>query len=995
MEKLFGIPLDTLMLVFLAAFAAVVGVLGLMALRSPVIFKIGVRNIPRRRSRTVLIVLGLMLGTLIIAAAFATGDTMTHTVRSTVLDSLGTVDEVISTQRGDDTPFVDERTVPSYFPLSRFEAVRQALAGNDAVDGVAPAISEQAAVVNSTRRQNEPRVALFATDPAYAAGFNPIVTADGEKASLDALAPGEVYINREGADKLGAKPGDELIVFAAGTQSRWLVKAIVDYKGTLVDGPSVLLPLAQAQQTLQQPGQINAILISNRGGALSGVDHTAAVTAKLEPLLEGTGLQVHPAKEDALDQADQAGDAFTSVFVVFGLFSIGAGILLIFLIFVMLAAERQAEMGIARAVGTQRRQLIQMFLFEGIVYDLAAAAIGALLGVVVAFGMVRVMAAAFGTVGLEIAYDFKPRSLIVAYTIGVLFTFIVVGISAWRVSALNIVQAIRDLPEPKFRRASRRTLYLGIAGIALGALLAFAGVASASAPPFYLGTSLMVIGLVPVLRRFAVPERIAYTLAGLLLLAWWLDPIDVFDPLLPEMSSDISMFFLSGIMLVLGAVWVAIFNSDLLLTALVRVFGRFRQLAPVLKMAIAYPMTNRFRTGMTLAMFSLVVFTLVVMAILTSSFTDLLEDEESFSGGFDIRGTVNPSSPIADVERAVTAAPQLNAGDFEVIASQSRTTAEVRQAGVAKTAFADYPLRGMDSAFLEATTFRLAIRASGYGSDQEVWQALKRDPSLAVVDAAVVPARSNFNVGGGLPDFRLEGFFYEDETMPSIEVEVRNPQTGRASRLTIIGVLEFSSPTLGIFASQQGVADLFGADARPAIYLFKLRPGVDAKAVAAGLEDAFLENGMEAVVLRDELAEFVGINRTVNYMLQGFMALGLMVGIAALGVISARSVVERRQQIGVLRSIGFQKGMVQLSFLLESSFVAVLSIIIGLALGVALSINIVRFMRDDGVERLSLVVPWLNIAIIFAMSYGFSLLMTFLPARQASRIYPAEALRYE
>jgi len=124
MEKLFGIPLDTLMLVFLAAFAAVVGVLGLMALRSPVIFKIGVRNIPRRRSRTVLIVLGLMLGTLIIAAAFATGDTMTHTVRSTVLDSLGTVDEVISTQRGDDTPFVDERTVPSYFPISRFQAAR-------------------------------------------------------------------------------------------------------------------------------------------------------------------------------------------------------------------------------------------------------------------------------------------------------------------------------------------------------------------------------------------------------------------------------------------------------------------------------------------------------------------------------------------------------------------------------------------------------------------------------------------------------------------------------------------------------------------------------------------------------------------------------------------------------------------------------------------------------------------------------------------------------
>ena len=52
------------------------------------------------------------------------------------------------------------------------------------------------------------------------------------------------------------------------------------------------------------------------------------------------------------------------------------------------------------------------------------------------------------------------------------------------------------------------------------------------------------------------------------------------------------------------------------------------------------------------------------------------------------------------------------------------------------------------------------------------------------------------------------------------------------------------------------------------------------------------------------------------------MGLGLIVGVAALGVISARAVVERRQQIGVLRAIGFRRRMVQAAFLLESSFVA-------------------------------------------------------------------------
>ena len=94
--------------------------------------------------------------------------------------------------------------------------------------------------------------------------------------------------------------------------------------------------------------------------------------------------------------ADEAGNAFMSLFTTFGTFSIAAGILLIFLIFVMLAAERRGELGIARAVGTRRGHLVQMFTFEGAAYDVIAAAVGALLGAAIAYGMVLVIASAFG-----------------------------------------------------------------------------------------------------------------------------------------------------------------------------------------------------------------------------------------------------------------------------------------------------------------------------------------------------------------------------------------------------------------------------------------------------------------------------------------------------------------------------------------------------------------------------------------------------------------------
>ena len=90
------------------------------------------------------------------------------------------------------------------------------------------------------------------------------------------------------------------------------------------------------------------------------------------------------------------------------------------------------------------------------------------------------------------------------------------------------------------------------------------------------------------------------------------------------------------------------------------------------------------------------------------------------------------------------------------------------------------------------------------------------------------------------------------------------------------------------------------------------------------------------------------------------------------------------------------RGMVQLSFLIESSFIALLGIAIGLGLGTIMSYNIVKDIREQvGIETLRFSIPWIQITIIIVLSYLFSLLTTFLPARQASRIHPAEALRYE
>ena len=129
-------------------------------------------------------------------------------------------------------------------------------------------------------------------------------------------------------------------------------------------------------------------------------------------------------------------------------------------------------------------------------------------------------------------------------------------------------------------------------------------------------------------------------------------------------------------------------------------------------------------------------------------------------------------------------------------------------------------------------------------------------------------------------------------------------------------------------------------------------------------------------------------------LLRGFMALGLVVGICALGVIAARSVVERRQQIGMMRALGFQRGQVRLTFLIESSFIALLGIGVGVTLGLGFSGTLIDNIRE-GFPGLEYRVPWSALLLVVVVGYAASLLTTYLPARRASKVYPAEALRYE
>ncbi|PKB72289.1 MAG: hypothetical protein BZY87_01365 [SAR202 cluster bacterium Io17-Chloro-G6] len=1161
MEELFGLSMDIIMVALLAIFLPVLFGVVVMAWRNRVMLKLGLRNIPRRKSQTALIIVGIMMSTLIMAAAFGTGDSITFSIRKNAIDSLGTIDQIILSARASESDTVGRF---SYFPFQRYEQLKAAAArpesGLESIDGLAPSIFETAPTLNSRTSLSEGQTEIVGVDPNTLEGFGRFRLLDGQEARLETVGHEGALINEEAADELDAVVGDELVAFVAGSNVAFEVQGVVDSGGLAGGGPTLLVSLDRAQEMFGREGLINAMAVSNSGGVFGGVEFSDEVTDALrvhftdravagqlktllnrddvleqleelgpslgqkmtndlevlaqglrenlltddfigalaeedvqEEVLNAVGsagladverqastlfaglaeFRVVDVKKRGLDEADLIGSVVTSIFIVMGLFSIMVGVLLIFLIFVMLAAARRSEMGMARAVGAKRRDLVQMFIFEGTAYSLVSGALGVALGLaastVIVFVVNRIIQASGSgeTENFTMFAHFEIRSAVVAYCLGMVITLGTVGFSAYRVSRMNIVAAVRGLPPPvqqsqtPYRsrllaplRAFARPVLLGATGlwslvrldlrrgigllfraawaavtsplrffgaifqalwvpmihgwltVVSGVLFTFLGMSSDRAAPLSIGVTLVIIGVGLSLRTFFhrtglrsdVGDRIAYTFMGVVSLVYWMIPFDSLDGIFGESEGGIEMFFISGIAMVAAAVWTVMYNADLLLKLLTFMTSPFGRLRPVLVTAVAYPMAAKFRTGLTLAMFALVIFTLIVMSILTEAFSAVVGDSDRAAGGWDIQATVNINAPIEDIRRAIDDKPTLNNQDITSIGGYTTIPVEARQVGADEKRWKFYAVRAADDQFLQETGANLKLIAKGYGpTEKEVWKALQQDSNLVVVDSLVVPTRDAF--GDGEFPFELEGLYYEDTDMDPIDIEVRDPGTGIVVPLKVIGVMDqfsdaFGELGVGMFASRRGLDEALPVLIPTTTYRFKAAEGVDVDALSKSLESAFRENGMESDVLADLVDDIAAANRAFNYVFTSFMGLGLLVGIASLGVISLRAVVERRQQIGVQRAIGYRRRMVQLSFLTESSFIVLLGVAIGVGLGTVLSYNLVNDIQED-VETIRFAIPWLQIGVIVAIAYLFSLATTFLPARQASSIYPAEALRYE
>jgi putative ABC transport system permease protein len=266
------------------------------------------------------------------------------------------------------------------------------------------------------------------------------------------------------------------------------------------------------------------------------------------------------------------------------------------------------------------------------------------------------------------------------------------------------------------------------------------------------------------------------------------------------------------------------------------------------------------------------------------------------------------------------------------------------------------------------------------GNTRAVWQRLLSQPGTAIVGAQLLQSRP---AGFQLHD--AEGGAFQPAT-----VWVRDDRSTQAAvRLRVIGIADARGPfgrTILV-----GTPTLAGWPAPTSTtYYAAVAPGQDARTVASEMALALPSMRVQAIAEQQRIVD--GVHGLLYVILDGFMGIGLVAGVTALGIISLRSVVERRRHIGMVRALGFSARAVGVGLLMESGVVALGGASIGVSLGLLVGQSTVTFLQRQS-PQLRFTVPWDQLALIVLLSVGASLLLTLLPALQAARLSPAEALR--
>lgn len=263
---------------------------------------------------------------------------------------------------------------------------------------------------------------------------------------------------------------------------------------------------------------------------------------------------------------------------------------------------------------------------------------------------------------------------------------------------------------------------------------------------------------------------------------------------------------------------------------------------------------------------------------------------------------------------------------------------------------------------------------------------LQAEPGVLVADT--LAEENGWSVGDALPLTTVDTAESADADGAPVEVE-----PGNETEVTVTGI--FNSDN-GVFKSmlvaQSVVDEVMEGDTAP---IQMIAVNTDGSIDEDEMRERLIESVKEFLVIQVKTgAEYADdASQLIDQMLSILYALlALAVIIAVLGIINTLTlgVIERRQEIGMLRAVGAYRGQIRTMIIVEAVQIAVFGAIMGILAGLGLGWAFIDVLSGEGLS--GAVIPWGQVAIMLVGSAVVGVVSALWPAHKAAKTPPLEAI---
>lgn len=754
--------------------------------------------------------------------------------------------------------------------------------------------------------------------------------------------PDEVAVNATAAERGGVGVGDRVTVVTGSHRADVTISGVYELDGDVAGWMGVLFPLDKWMELYTDGEHVGRVTLAAADG-VSPEELRDRVAAAFPDFEVDTGAAL--AERDS-EQISQALGFVNYFLVAFGLIGLLVGTFIISNTFSMLVGQRTKEFALLRALGASRGQLTGSVVMEAVIVGL----IGSLLGVAAGFGLSQLLYVAMGAFGFEMpgsGLTATPSAVIVPLAAGLIITVLAAWAPAARAGAIPPVEAMRSGDQASDPKLRRRTL----AGAALAVL---------------------AIGLI----------------------GWALQWDD-------GGTGSRARLVGFGAVAAVAAIWMA---GPALSIPLVGGLGRIigAPFKAVGKLASTNSRRNPRRTAATAFALTLGLALVASVGMLGSTMKGVIDDfmDESFSADYVLSPPLmahvampeGVRGAVAEVE-GVTDTATVYLGAVQVIDANDPAAIEAAQAQMGGGATGPGGPGGPGGgSFLDGDYGRW------YSAETVAGSLDLTAPDAGAVVSKSVAGERGWDLGHPIGLVSPMGVLQTEVTGIHSDLDGEGGITLSPSILDRAGASRTMLTPMQIFVGVEGGA----ADARAAA----IEDGADpadrndyldeprVESFRGPLEDAVSPYLVVQVQDREEFGSVA--TASIDGLLGIVYALlGLAVVISILGIVNtlALSIIERRQEIGMLRAVGMQRADIRRMVRLESVQISIFGAVVGALLGLGLGWALLTVLADEGIG--TIVVPWGLIGTMLLGAAIVGVLAAVWPARRAAQTPPLAAIADE